>query len=128
MFVEVTNGVKISVETAFQPFYSDSRKSEYVFSYTVTIENLSDFTLQLKRRHWFIFDSTGGIDDVEGEGVVGLQPILEPGQKHTYTSGCNLLTPIGKMEGVYEMERTMDGRTFDVKIPSFTLIVPHLLN
>lgn len=128
MFVEVTNGVKIAVETAFQPFYSDAGKNEYVFSYTVTIENLSDFTIQLRRRHWFIYESTGGIDEVEGEGVIGLQPILEPGQKHVYTSGCNLHTPIGKMSGFYQMERTMDGRFFDVKIPSFTMVAPYLLN
>lgn len=128
MFVAVTNGVKISVLTNFQPYYSDARKSEYVFSYTITIENMSEFTLQLKRRHWYIFDASASIDEVEGEGVVGLQPILEPGQSHTYTSGCNLETPIGKMEGTYLMERQMDGHLFDVQIPSFSLVVPYLLN
>lgn len=128
MFVEVTNGVRITVKTSFQPFYSNSALNEYVFSYTVSIENLSEYTIQLKRRHWFIYDASGGLDEVEGEGVVGLQPVLEPGAEHTYTSGCNLLTPIGKMEGTYLMERQMDGQSFEVKIPSFTLIVPHLLN
>lgn len=128
MFVEVTNGVRITVETTFQPLYSNSASNEFVFSYTVTIENLSAYTIQLKRRHWFIFDLVAGTYEVEGEGVVGLQPILEPSGRHIYTSGCNLLSPIGKMEGIYMMERQMDGQFFEVKIPSFTLVASHLLN
>lgn len=128
MFTAITNGVKITVKTAFQPLYSYAKTSEFVFSYTIKIENLSDFTYQLLRRHWYIFDSIANREEVEGEGVVGQQPVLEPGTSYEYTSGCNLRTPLGKMVGIYQMQRLYDGKFVEVAVPEFTLVAPHLLN
>jgi ApaG protein len=84
--------------------------------------------VQLLRRHWHIFDTNGEVRQVEGEGVVGQQPVLEPGESHQYISGCNLKTTIGKMTGTYLMERIIDGKKIKVKIPEFTMIVPFKLN
>jgi len=100
----------------------------YVFTYRITIENHSDYTIKLQRRHWFIHDANNSIREVEGEGVVGQQPILEPGEIHQYVSGCNLRSGLGKMHGIYIMEKVMDGKIFDVIIPEFTMIVPYILN
>ena len=80
------------------------------------------------RRQWFIFDSNATVREVEGEGVIGVQPVLEPGEVHEYISGCNLKTSIGKMLGSYVMERLVDGKQFHVEIPEFNLIVPYRLN
>ncbi len=128
MISEVTEGVKVSVVTEYQPDYSNPRQSHFVFTYKVIIENHSENTVKLLRRHWNIFDSNGIVREVEGEGVVGQQPILEPGEIHEYVSGCNLRTNLGKMAGTYLMERVLDGRQFRVVIPEFTLIVPYRLN
>lgn len=128
MVSEVTEGVKVSVVTEYQPDYSNPRQSHFVFTYKVIIENRSENTVKLLRRHWNIFDSNGVVREVEGEGVVGQQPILEPGEIHEYVSGCNLRTNLGKMAGTYLMERVLDGRQFRVMIPEFTLIVPYRLN
>ena len=128
MVTEITQGVKVSVTTEYQPEYSSPLQMHYVFTYKITIENHSDYTVQLLRRHWFIYDADGVIREVEGEGVVGQQPILEPGETHEYISGCNLKTGIGKMKGSYTMERFMDGKKFSVTIPEFVMIVPSRLN
>lgn len=128
MVTQITDGVKISVESTFQPGYSNADQNHYVFSYDIVIENNSEYTLQLLRRHWFIFDSNGETKEVEGEGVIGQQPVLEPGQSHRYVSGCNLRTNMGKMYGTYLMERQIDGFRFEVQIPEFHLIVPYRLN
>ncbi len=124
MVTEVTNGVKVTVEVEYQPQYSSPSQHHYVFTYQVTIENNSAKTLQLTRRKWIINDAGFPIKKVEGEGVVGRQPILEPGQKHQYMSGCNLRSGIGKMQGTYTMEQLMDGQTISIQIPSFKMIVP----
>jgi ApaG protein len=89
---------------------------------------MSDQTIQLRRRHWHIHDAGRPVKEVEGEGVVGLQPLLEPGGIHSYVSGCNLKSGLGKMYGVYTMERIMDGKQFKVRIPEFTMLVPFKLN
>jgi ApaG protein len=128
MTTQVTDGVKVTVITDYQKEYSSPSQSHYVFTYRITIENCSPYTVQLQRRHWFIFDSNGYMKEVEGEGVVGKKPVLEPGEVHQYVSGCNLRTGIGKMAGKYVMERTVDGRRFEVNIPEFTLMVPFLHN
>jgi ApaG protein len=128
MISAITDGVKVSVLTEYQSAYSNPLHSHYVFTYKISIENRSDFTVQLMRRHWFIFESDGIMREVEGEGVVGLQPILEPGEVHQYVSGCNLKTSMGKMLGTYQMERIMDGKLFEVTIPEFTMIPPFKLN
>lgn len=128
MVTAITEGVKVSVETNYQAEYSSPTQMHYVFTYRITIENHSDYSVKLLRRHWFIHDANNIVREVEGEGVVGQQPILEPGQTHQYVSGCNLRSGLGKMRGVYLMEKVMDGKTFDVIIPEFTMIVPYILN
>ncbi|MBP6386587.1 MAG: Co2+/Mg2+ efflux protein ApaG [Pseudarcicella sp.] len=128
MITATTHGIKVSVETRFQPEYSSPSQEHFVFSYHIKIENKSNFTFKLLRRHWYITDLTSQTREVEGEGVVGVQPTLEPEQAYNYTSACNLSSSIGKMNGTYQMERIMDGKIFEVEIPDFTLIVPHLLN
>lgn len=124
----ITEGVKVSVETLYQPEYSNPMNEHFMFAYKVTIENMTDYAVQLMRRHWSIFDSNGTHRNVEGEGVVGLQPVIEPGNQHEYVSGCNLKTEIGTMKGEYEMLRLLDNREFEVKIPEFQLVTPYKLN
>ncbi|WP_439882467.1 Co2+/Mg2+ efflux protein ApaG [Pontibacter sp. MBLB2868] len=128
MDTKTTEGVKVSVTTNYLPDYSSPVQQHYVFAYKISIENNSEFTVKLLRRHWYIHDATGLVREVEGEGVVGQQPVLEPGESHEYVSGCNLKTNLGKMRGTYLMERMVDGKKFDVTIPEFTLIVPYTLN
>jgi len=128
MVTEITKGVKVSVKTSYQPAYSSPEQNHYVFTYKIIIENQSENTIQLLKRSWDIFDSNGLYREVKGDGVIGLQPTLEPGEKHDYVSGCQLQTSIGKMEGFYTFKRLIDGKTFDVTIPSFNLIVPYLYN
>jgi ApaG protein len=128
MVTAITQGVKISVETVYQDEYSNPVNEQFMFAYRIQIENLSDYTVQLKRRHWIIFDSNGSEREVEGEGVVGVQPVIEPGDSHSYVSGCHLTTDIGSMKGEYAMVRTVDQTDFEVDIPEFELIVPYRLN
>ena len=128
MIAQITQGVKVSVETEYQPSYSSPSQYHYVFTYRITIENQSDFTIQLMRRQWYIHDAGFQPREVEGEGVVGQQPVLEPGQSHQYVSGCNLKSGIGKMVGTYLMERIVDGTSFRVNIPEFIMVAPIRLN
>ena len=128
MVTAVTKGIKVSVETEYQPEYSSPSQHHYVFTYRITIENGSSHTIQLLRRKWYIHDTNTSVRIVEGEGVVGQQPIIEPGDQHQYISGCNLKSGIGKMHGSYEMERQIDGRKFQVNIPEFHMIFPYKLN
>ena len=128
MVTEITKGVKVSVETTYQPEYASPAQYHYVFTYKIKIENCSEYTVQLQRRQWTIYDSNGSIREIEGKGVIGQQPILEPGETHEYVSGCNLKTGIGKMLGSYTFERIVDGKTFIVKIPEFTMVIPYKLN
>ena len=124
MVTEKTQGIQVTVETEYQPSYSSPSQHHHVFTYRITIENQSDFTIQLRRRHWMITDAGFASREVEGEGVVGNQPVLEPGQRHQYVSGCNLKSGIGKMSGTFLMERIVDGAKFRVRIPVFHLIAP----
>jgi ApaG protein len=128
MVQSITKGIHVTVETEFQPEYSSPVQFHYVFTYKVEIENKGDQTVQLLRRQWFIHDAGSDVKEVEGEGVIGQQPILEPGQKHTYVSGCNLKSPFGKMHGYYQMERMLDGQLIEVRIPEFNMIAPYKLN
>ncbi|MFY0686118.1 MAG: Co2+/Mg2+ efflux protein ApaG [Cyclobacteriaceae bacterium] len=124
----ITKGVKVTVETEFQPGYSNPAQDHFVFTYRITIENKGDKTIQLMSRHWEITDLTFPKREVDGDGVVGKQPILEPGQTHQYVSGCNLRSGIGKMMGYYTMEKILDGKSFIVTIPEFTMLAPIKLN
>jgi ApaG protein len=120
----ISEGVEISVETFYQPDYSNPIAGEYMFAYRISIENHNNFPVKLHRRHWHIFDSNGNTREVEGEGVVGVQPVLQPGERYQYVSGCNLRTEMGKMYGEYVMENLNNKKTFEVKIPVFEMIVP----
>lgn len=128
MKTKSTAGIKVSVETHYNAKLSHPLSSHYFFAYHITIINTSDYTVQLKKRHWYIFDSNGIKSEVEGDGVIGEQPILAPGQSYQYVSGCYLITDTGKMHGIYFMEREIDGKLFNVKIPEFLMIVPYKLN
>ncbi|HOY96361.1 MAG TPA: Co2+/Mg2+ efflux protein ApaG [Catalimonadaceae bacterium] len=128
MIAQITEGVKVTVQTEFQGEYSNPGQDHYVFTYKIRIENNSLYTIQLLRRHWWIYDVLGQHREVEGEGVVGQQPVLEPGQVHEYVSGCNLKSGIGKMVGTYQMERVVDGSSFEVHIPEFSMMIPWKLN
>jgi ApaG protein len=125
---QITKGIKVSVTVEYQRDFSIPEQFHYVFTYKVIIENNSEYTIQLQRRHWFIFDGPFACKEVEGEGVVGQTPVLEPGESHNYVSGCNLKSGLGKMSGNYLMERIVDGKKFNVKIPEFIMIAPVLLN
>jgi len=128
MVSQITQGIQVSVETEYQPEYSSPSQFHYVFTYKITIENKSDYTVKLLTRHWFIHDANTSKREVEGEGVVGKNPVLEPGDQHTYISGCNLKSGMGRMYGTYTFERIMDNKTLEVKIPEFVMIVPFRLN
>lgn len=123
-----TQGVTVTVTTNYLPDYSSPSQEHYVFAYRIDIRNNSEHTVKLLRRHWFISDANGTVREVEGEGVVGRQPVLEPGESHQYMSGCNLKSGVGKMRGTYLMERLGNGQQFMVDIPEFTLMVPYRLN
>jgi ApaG protein len=128
MVTTTTDGVKVSVETIYQPEYSNPANDHFMFAYKVNIENMGNFAVRLLGRHWYIFDSNGAKREVEGEGVVGQQPVIEPGASHEYVSGCNLKTDMGSMKGEYQMIRLMDNMTFNVQIPEFYLVAPHRMN
>ena len=124
----ITHGVKVTVLTNYREDQSNPAEGYYLFSYKITIENYSEFVIQLLSRHWHIFDSSGELKEVKGEGVVGHQPTLDPGQFYEYESACNLTTDLGKMQGTYLMKREIDDATFYVNIPEFELAVPSRLN
>jgi ApaG protein len=128
MISKISEGIEISVETFYQPDYSNPVSGEYMFAYRITIDNHNSFPVKLHRRHWNIFDSNGSQREVEGEGVVGVQPTMQPGERYQYVSGCNLRTEMGKMFGTYLMENLNTKTTFDVNIPTFEMIVPFKMN
>lgn len=128
MVTKQTKGISIEVNTRYREGMSDPAKNHYFFSYEITIENSTDETVQLLFRKWEITDSNGEYREVEGPGVVGLQPIIKAGMSFTYESGCNFVTEIGRMEGVFIMKTLSDGNTFPVDIPAFVMTVPHRLN
>lgn len=128
MITAVTQGIQITVRSTYQESYSRPEEHHFLFTYRITIENKSEYTVQLMRRHWKIFDSSGENREVEGEGVVGQQPILMPGDVYEYESACNLTTDMGKMLGTYLMERQVDKLRFYVNIPEFEMVIPSRLN
>ncbi len=128
MKVAETYDIVISVVNEYVGVQSDPSKGEYFFAYRINIQNNSDYTVKLLRRKWFIADSGHEIKEVEGEGVVGLQPVLKPGEFHAYMSGCQLETEIGAMWGFYIFERQYTDERIEVEIPRFELIAPWLNN
>lgn len=128
MVQQVTEGISITVETFYNREQSNPLLNEYAFAYRVSIENNSNFPVKLLRRHWHIFDSNGSHREVDGEGVVGQQPILEPQESFQYISGASIRTDIGKMNGNYQMENMLNKKLFTVHIPSFDLIAPYKMN
>jgi ApaG protein len=123
----VTDGIRVMVRSFYVPEQSAPRAQRYVFAYTVRISNEGAETAQLRTRHWIIIDGDGRVEEVRGDGVVGAQPTLKPGQHFEYTSGCALRTPMGTMRGTYRMHRD-DGTSFDAEIAPFVLSLPQTLN
>lgn len=124
----ISQGIEITVETFYQDAYSNPLNSEFMFAYRITIENHNNFAVQLIKRYWRIYDSTSVVREVDGDGVVGVQPVLNNGEHYTYVSGCNITTELGKMEGYYTMQNLNTHQLFKVKIPAFNLIAPSKLN
>lgn len=122
-----TYNTTVSVETAYIPDQSDPESSRYVFAYTITIRNEGTVPAKLLTRHWIITDANGKTQEVRGEGVVGEQPYLKPGEGFRYTSGTMLETPVGSMQGSYQMIAD-DGEHFDCPIAPFTLSMPHKIH
>lgn len=123
----VTKGIRVVVESQYLPERSAPTRKQYVFAYRVLISNEGTRTAQLRTRHWIITDGDGKVQEVRGEGVVGEQPVLRPGQSFEYTSGCVLETPFGSMHGTYQMEAE-GGEKFDAEIAPFALALPNSLN
>src|ERR1044072_5602102 len=124
----ISEGVQVSVETFYQPDYSNPLQSEFMFAYRISIENHNAFPVKLHRRHWHIFDSNGSYREVEGEGVVGVQPTLQTGESYQYVSGCNLRSEMGRMYGTYQMENLLSKKMFEVNIPSSEMFAPFKAN
>ena len=127
MSTAITDGIEVSVRSAFRPDRSTPAQGRYLFTYTVTVRNGGEAAAQLLSRHWIITDARGEREEVRGDGVVGRQPRLAPGESFEYTSFCVLRTPLGQMRGSYTMLRE-DGRTFEAEIAPFSLAVPSALN
>lgn len=122
-----TYAIEVQVETDYIQEQSIPEKNRYVFAYTITITNIGSMPAKLLRRHWIITDANNKIQEVHGDGVIGEQPHLKPGQSFRYTSGTMLETPVGCMEGTYNMIAD-DELEFDAAIPIFSLATPHTLH
>ena len=128
MVQQITKGIKISVANRFEGTMYQDHKKTYAFSYTITIENQSEYIVQLISRKWIIKDALNQTEKVEGDGVIGVQPVLQPGEAHTYSSGCLLQAPVGSMQGHYTMTNIETGTQFNVSIPMFKLNAAFALN
>ncbi len=122
-----TQGIRVDVESSFVRERSNPARGQYVYAYKITISNRGDRPAQLVSRHWVITDGNGQVEHVRGPGVVGETPRLEPGQSFAYQSFCPLATPIGSMEGTYQMVRD-DGTAFEAEVALFTLEEPTSIN
>jgi ApaG protein len=116
-----TKGIKVSVSCRYETEASNPTLHRFIHSYRIKIENLGSETVKLISRFWLITDGDGGKREVSGDGVVGEQPTLQPGEEHTYTSWCPLSFPTGKMEGHFNMRNLDNNEMFSVKIPGFTM-------
>ena len=123
----VRHRISIDVETTYLDDQSEPREQRYVFAYTITIRNEGEVPAKLLTRHWIITDANGRVQEVRGDGVVGEQPYLKPGQGFRYSSGAVLETPVGTMQGSYQMIAD-DGAQFDAPIPAFRLAMPGMLH
>ena len=123
----VTEGLRVEVQARYSPDHSTPETGQWFFLYTIRLSNEGEVTVQLLNRHWTIRDGAGRVEEVHGPGVVGDQPVLEPGESFEYTSGCPLPTPYGSMAGRYEMQRE-DGSCFDAVVATFELSQPHHLH
>jgi ApaG protein len=123
----VRHRINIDVETTYLDDQSEPREQRYVFAYTITIRNEGEVPAKLLTRHWIITDANGRVQEVRGDGVVGEQPYLKPGQGFRYSSGAVLETPVGTMQGSYQMVAD-DGAQFDAPIPAFRLAMPGMLH
>lgn len=128
MSTAVTHGIRITARSRYEAAHSDPKVGRFFFSYRITIANRSSDAVRLQRRHWIIRDSLAAMREVEGPGVVGETPLLQPGEEYTYSSACDLKSGFGRMEGTYLMERTKDGHQFNVTIPEFNLYFPAAAN
>jgi ApaG protein len=124
MYSAVSNSIRVTVQPKFMPEQSQPDQGRYFWAYTIEIANGGELTVQLTHRHWKITDEDGRREEVRGQGVVGEQPTLKPGQSFRYTSGCPLKTPSGVMVGAYRMIDE-NGNVFDVDIPAFSLDSPY---
>jgi ApaG protein len=119
--------IEVNAATQYLAEQSDEAAGRYVFAYTITLRNTGSVAAQLISRHWVITDAQGRVQEVRGLGVVGEQPLLEPGKTYEYTSGTAIATAVGTMKGAYQMVAT-DGTRFEATIPEFTLSVPRVLH
>ena len=124
MYQATTHDIRVTVEPQFMNDRSLPEQSRYFWAYTIEIANLGRGVVQLRSRYWRITDGRGHVEEVRGPGVIGKEPVLQPGESFTYTSGCPLTTPSGIMTGSYQMERP-GGATFDVIVPAFSLDSPY---
>ncbi len=127
MVDSLQNNIKVDVETRYIEEQSNPEQNYFVFAYTITIQNQGQQTAQLLTQHWVITDSNHKVQEVKGDGVVGEQPILKPGEQFVYTSGTMLETSVGTMKGSYQME-SADGSKFDATIEEFVLSTPRILH
>lgn len=128
MVQQVTQGIKISIETSFEGTFHQNYRLHFAFAYHITIQNQSKDSVQLTSRYWKIKDALHQTIKVSGEGVIGKKPVIKPGESHTYKSGCLLTSPIGAMSGFFNMVNFTSTRKFRVAIPSFKLYAPFALN
>ena len=128
MINHVTKGIKVSVRTFFDGSYFKNYSLHFSFNYTIIITNQSKSTVQLKTRHWRVFDSLSSDIIIDGEGVVGKKPLLKPGDSYKYSSGCLITSPVGAMRGFYNMVDVNSGKKFKAYIPTFKLNAPQALN
>ena len=124
----ITHGIEISVQTHYYAPQSSPKEGHYFFVYEITITNKSEYTVKLLKRHWEITDCFGQKKQVDGDGVIGETPTLEPNESFSYNSGCDFITEIGKMSGFYTMRKMVDKSEFKVTIPEFVMVLPAKLN
>lgn len=128
MLQKVTNGIQVNVQVQLETNHTQVERNYYLFSYRITIQNLSNKRVQLLRRNWYVTDFVAYEKMIEGDGVIGQQPIIEPTNSYTYTSYCELNSGVGSMEGYYTFLDFTDLTTFKVDIPKFELVAPWVLN